>query len=129
MRNNFTRIIAVAIVTFVVTSFQNCAKNFKTLTPDKFKLNSVAAINKVPEVDLVNALPTVSNLKSRTVMLKTSIDPRLTVKSVTCQIDTAPAADCSGLSLALNNLADGDHQIKLDIQDSSGQRGVQKIIV
>lgn len=128
---------ATALLTL---SFQNCGKfsaksaselSASSLAPTTTESNSdpnPADAFSVPTLSLATAVKSLSNSRNLNLQLVLNTDHRTTVTSVTCQLDGAAKVDCSSLSFNSAGLVDGDHSLRVEARDSTGQTATPLII-
>lgn len=117
-RQHWARIILVLFAALSIPlSFQNCGSQYKLATGES-DLASLAAL-AVPQIQF-SAVPAAYN--TRQVVLTFSI-PNIEadkIKSVSCQLGTLAATDCLQKSIVLNDLQDGDYQLKVVVETTAG---------
>lgn len=109
----------------MVLSFQNCMpSSFVAKAPDlsstQEELGSVT--QHPPILNLLAPVPVLTNNRALTVVFTLTLDPAAKMKSVTCQLDQQKPVSCENLQWNLTNLTDGDHALKIEAEDSLGQK-------
>lgn len=122
--------VAAAVLSGAVTviTFQNCSGNGFSVDKDFLGQASLGSSSlTIPQVSLVAPIPTLSNSRSLTVNINVITDSQASLKSVSCQLDSAPAIDCTTRQLNLSNLTDGDHSLKITATDDKGNSAQERI--
>jgi hypothetical protein len=107
-----------------LTLFQNCSAGFKTNEDAQFLITPLT----VPDVS-IEPLPAWSSTGKLDVKISISIDPRISISRLTCQVNELTPVDCSSLTHSLVDLIDGTYSIKVHLEDSKGQSAEDKVVV
>ena len=130
---NFVKYLVIPMSLLGIAFFyQNCSGGFKTdemMNTQQLLQQSTSAALSVPQIEIVSAPSNISNSKNISIQLKTSLDSRTQIKSLTCQLNNNTVVDCSNQVFTANNLADGDYTLRLSLEDSAGQKAPEKIVL
>lgn len=97
--------------------FQNCGKGFDGPSEQQI-LSSLAD----PSVVFLSGAPLVTNQRSFSVEFRVEVDPSVRPKSILCQVDDNAPVDCSSGVFELAGLSDGDHSLRVLVEDIAGQK-------
>jgi hypothetical protein len=114
----------------LVLLFQNCGKSFdgSELGQDFQALDLSSNANiKVPQISL-SSVPPLSNLKSVNVSITVSVDPKASLQSLSCQLDSSALVDCMGGQFSASNLDDGKHTLKVNALDNLGHGALEQSV-
>lgn len=113
----------IALASLVVVSFQNCSSQFQTAQAPEGLLTSDSLA--VPVISF-NPTPMLINTAAHTLTFELDTDR---IRSVMCQVNSLPAFDCSNFRIELNNLVDGDHQIRVTALSTAGVSAENSIVI
>jgi len=120
LKRSWKSISGIGFATVVLLSYQNCGK---ALQPNgALDSSSLAAPFSTPEISLLAPIAPLSSSANFSASFVVKFDYRLKLNALTCQINSQTAVDCSPLTLSLPNLADGDYNLKINAEDSKGQK-------
>jgi hypothetical protein len=101
--------------------FQNCGKSFQAANFAQTQFASTAPL-AAPTLSLAKPIPALSNSRDLNIIINISTDSRAKVQSLICQLDAKPAVDCSSLQANFAAIEDGDHTLRINAEDSKGQK-------
>lgn len=106
----------------LLLGFQNCGE-FRTAT--QISSLQTAGLTEAtyarPSIQWGAPVPALSNSSSLELSIMTQLDPSLSLRSLRCQINQSPSADCSSKTLSLLGLQDGDHTLTVTLTDAASQ--------
>lgn len=120
--------ISISFALLVTISYQNCGKGFKSINQIELASTGPGAFS-TPTIKLLQPLPEITNQAAVSLRPLVEIGTGVSLKSLTCQLDNKAAEDCSLGDVSYLNLSDGDHQIRIEAEDSRGQKANPLIVL
>lgn len=118
--------VAFSVVTLASLSFQNCSSQFQV---EQSQVDGVLDSNNllVPVITF-NSTPLIISSSSHNITFRVDLEPAL-IRSLTCQVNVLASFDCSNYTIALSNLIDGDHPIRVIAVTTSGVTSENSIVI
>ncbi|MBX9768985.1 MAG: hypothetical protein K2X47_17050, partial [Bdellovibrionales bacterium] len=112
-------------------SFQGCSNSgFRPSTnPSSSSADSLTEPLSVPIISLANPVPSLMASRTVSIPFQVSTPTDAVLAYASCTLDTNPLQDCTSLSANLTALTDGDHSVRINAQDSLGQRAAEFVIL
>ncbi|MCC7405718.1 MAG: hypothetical protein IT288_15065 [Bdellovibrionales bacterium] len=114
--------IGIILTGSTLLFFQNCGKGFKAIEATTQQASSVY---EVPQIFLTTPLADLTKNRTLVINFSVSIDPRLGMSAATCQLNSNPPVDCTGLTTTFSGLADGAYALKINATDTLKQSAAE----
>jgi len=119
-----THFLTKAALAFVALFISACAPPVDVVDANRESLSAGAVPSgyALPTFKFATAAPEATNQRALLLALSHTVDSRLRLKAVRCSLNNL-AIDCSAQVWSITSLNDGDYVLKIEAEDSVGQKG------